>query len=324
MKSKDRKDLILITCYTPDETRQRYLEELINSVNFDKFDVLLSTHSDVSKQALQKSTYMIYDSNNVLLHDFNHKFRFYFDNDDFSITTTEYREYNHIVAAGSLILNGLVYAKSLGYTKVHFLEYDSIFLDDGQEFLENSQLLENYSIVWYKHWHSNAETIFSMFSLHLDKIDKKWFDNSLEHYMNYVNRGNNKTLESFHKTLVDLSPNTYCKNRDELSNKIQYCRYDSNILNWVVPLKNSKNSDVILFTFNETGTNLEILIIVNDNSVHTINNSKLNIWSLKTIANYESLEKITLVYGQFTRVYDFSKIDKQKFFSINKIEYRNE
>ena len=66
-----KKDLILITAYTPDDIRKKYLENLLSSIDSNKFDILISSHSNISEKAFNMCDYFIYNKENIILYDYN-------------------------------------------------------------------------------------------------------------------------------------------------------------------------------------------------------------------------------------------------------------
>ena len=187
------KDLILITAYTPDLNRKNILLEALKSIDKTKFDIMISSHSSIPEEAFEYCDFFIFDKKNTLLFDNEHKLTFWFSCDAFKVFTTEYKDYNHIIAAGSLTINGLSAAKEFGYNKVHWFDYDTIFVDDS-ELVENSILLDSYSIIWYNH---PDLLTFSGMSFNLSKIDQDWFNTSSEVFYSFLNQSETKTLEFF-------------------------------------------------------------------------------------------------------------------------------
>ena len=63
------KDLILLTAYTPDLERKNILLNVLKSIDKNKFDIMVSSHSSISEEALEYCNYFIYDKKNTLLFD---------------------------------------------------------------------------------------------------------------------------------------------------------------------------------------------------------------------------------------------------------------
>ena len=279
------KDLILITAYTPDAERISILDDLLESIDREHFDVMISSHSSISDEVVEKSDYFIFQKKNVLLTDLDQKIKWWFGNESLEISTTEFKNFNHLIAAGSLILNGLSAAKSFGYEKVHFLEYDGLIIDDT-EFRENSQILEEYSVVWYEH--HDLHTAFPLISFNVKKIKPEWFDLSEEIFYSFLEKSEDNILESFNLKMIK-EEHAFCKH-------------------------------FVLFDFNHTGIN-DISVIINDDTVKVFSNHNKGTWMTRTLGRTEEINKIKIFLNDaLIRSYDFSIIDKEKYIKKNWIK----
>jgi len=309
------KDLILITAYTPDSERIQLLKELLKTIDRDFFDVMISSHSSVSDEIVNSCDYFIFQKKNTLLTDIDHKIKFWFGNEFFEICTTEFKNYNHLIAAGSLVLNGLSAAKNFGYEKVHFLEYDSLILDDG-EFKQNSKILDEHSIVWYEH-HDLKNTVFSLISFNVKKIKSDWFDLSHEIFYSFLEKSEDNILESFNYRMIK-EEHAFCKQISLLSEKIQTCRYTSDEEDWITLVSDENN--FMLFDFNHTGIN-DISVIINDDTVKVFNNHNKGTWIVGSLGQVEDIHKIKILLNDvMIRSYDFSIIEKEKYIKKNWIK----
>ena len=309
------KDLILITAYTPDSERVELIKELLKTIDRDSFDVMISSHSSVSDEVVKSCDYFIFQKKNTLLTDIDHKIKFWFGNGSFEIFTTEFKNYNHLIAAGSLILNGLSAAKNFGYEKVHFLEYDSLILDD-EEFKQNSKILDEHSIVWYEH-PDLKNTVFSLISFNVKKIKHGWFDLSDEIFYSFLEKSEDNILESFNLKMIK-EEHAFCKHASSLSEKIQTCRYTSDEEDWITVVSDGNN--FVLFDFNHTGIN-DISVIINDDTVKVFSNHNKGTWMTRTLGRTEEINKIKIFLNDaLIRSYDFSIIDKEKYIKKNWIK----
>jgi hypothetical protein len=316
-----RKDLILITSYTPDEERENLLLDLLGSIDRNTFDIMISSHSSVSKRIIEICDFFLFQKKNTLLTEPEYKFTFWFGNGEFEIRTTEFKDYNHIIAAGSLILNGLSSANGFGYEKVHFLEYDSLILDSS-EFLDNSRLLDDHSIVWYKHPRFN--TAFSLISFNLKKIDESWFSTEDDLFYSFLNESRTKTLESFNLNMINKKDDHFMKEIIQLEGKIETCRYTSDDPDSVAVIGDRKNGDFWLFNHNRSGSINDVSVIVNDSYVKKIINDKKDIWVLRSIGKIDEVNIIKIILnGKVIRNYDFNELNKNEYIKRNKIEYND-
>ena len=311
------KDLILITAYTPDAERISVLDDLLESIDREHFDVMISSHSSISDEVVEKSDYFIFQKKNVLLTDLDQKIKWWFENESLEISTTEFKNFNHLIAAGSLILNGLSAAKSFGYEKVHFLEYDSLIIDDT-EFRENSQTLEEYSVVWYKH--HDLHTVFSLISFNVKKIKPEWFDLSDNVFYSFLESSGDNILESFNSKMIG-EEKAFCKEVSSLlSGKIETNKYNSNEEDWITVV--AQDDKFILFNFNHTGIN-DITVIYNDSEMKRFLNTEKGTWITRALGKTEEINKIKIFLNDtLIKSYDFSVIDKEKYIKNNWLKYK--
>ena len=142
------KDLILIPTYAPDSQRKEILRNFVKSINREVFDFMVVSHSSIPTDIIENTDYFLYDAKNILLTDIKYKYTMYYHNEKMKVVSTENRPFNHFLAALKLVTLGLSMARNEGYIKVHCIEYDTE-LNSDIEFLDNSVLLEKYSLVYY-------------------------------------------------------------------------------------------------------------------------------------------------------------------------------
>jgi hypothetical protein len=312
------KDLILLTAYTPDSQRKNILLDALESIDKNKFDIMVSSHSSIPEEALEYCDYFIYDKNNTLLFDPKYKLSFWFSCDAFTLYTSEYKDYNHIIAAGSLTINGLSSAKNFGYNKVHWFDYDTIFSDDS-ELTENSLLLDSHSIVWYRH--PDLAT-FSGMSFNLSKIDQDWFDTSNNAFYSFLDNSGVNTLELFNHSLITKRNDTFEKNLLSLQEKIHVSRYSADEPDWVIAVYDELNNEFILFNYNKTGNNDNIYAIVNNSRIENMFNNQKETYMIKFLGKIEDIQTIKLILNdKVIKDYDFNIINKEEYILKNKLKY---
>jgi len=306
------KDLILIASHTPDIQRVKYLRDLLNSINKDRYDVMISSHSPIPEDLIEESDHFVFQKRNTLLTDFDHKFAYWFENEFFCISSTEFKTFNHLIAAGSLMLNGLSSARSFGYEKVHFIEYDSLILDDS-EFFINSKLLENNSVVWYEH--ADLKTAFPLMSLNINKLNPSWFDLTENIFYDFLKDSSDKTLESFNLKLINRESQKIRREFSRLSEKIETQRYTTDEEDWVTVV--AEDNKFILFNFNHTGKN-EVSVILNDNEIKNLLNTNKGTWMTISLGNIDEIHKMKIFLNdELVRSYDFNNVDKHKYIKTN-------
>jgi len=312
------KDLILITSYTPDSIRKNLLLDSLKSIDKNKFDIMVSSHSSISEEALEYCNYFIYDKKNTLLFDLEYKLSYWFLCSAFKLYTTEYQDYNHIIAAGSLIINGLSSARNFGYNKVHWYDYDTIFSDDS-ELIENSILLDSHSIIWYRHPDVVA---FSGMSFNLNKIDQDWFNTSDSIFYSFLNISTVNTLEEFNHSLIIKKDDHYEKTVSDLKKKANIALHANNDTEWVIVVYDDVNKEFILFNYNKTGNNNNIYVIINNSRIENMFNNQKETYMIKSLGKIEDIQTIKLILNdKVIKNYDFNIINKEEYILKNKIEY---
>lgn len=317
----DKKDVILITAHTPDQTRKKLLLDLIGTINRQKFDVVISANSKLPKKVYDICNYVIYNQENKLLTDFKYKFSLAWRNDSFHISTTEVKQFNHILAAGSLIFNGIKFCKSLGYEKLHFLEYDSIILND-KILEENSVKLDTHPIVWYNHPANLG--IYSSYSLNIKMLTDVWtnyFENNVDRYLN---ENNCKILEEFSKELFLNVENAYQEDLQKYNEcvKTNLFNTDDND-DWVVVLSDGIDVYSFVLGLDKFDRDVDTFFVINNKNILNIKMSN-NVWKLNRIGNINEIHNIKIFIDKtLQKEYDFNVIDKKYFFSLNCIKFTN-
>ena len=312
------KDLILITAYTPDLKRKNILLEALKSIDKTKFDIMVSSHSSVPEEAFEYCDFCIFDKRNTLLFNDEHKLTFYFSCDAFKVFTTEYKDYNHIIAAGSLTINGLLSAKNFGYNKVHWFDYDTIFFDDS-ELIENSTLLDTCSIVWYNH---PDLLTFSGMSFNLNKIDSDWFDTSYKIFYAFLNESKTKTLEFFNYSLINKKSDTYTKSLSSLQEKIHISRYSADDLDWAVLVCDELNKEFMLLNYNKTGNINNVCVVINNSKVEYLYSNQKGTYVIKSLGKIDDIQNVKIILNdKVIKNYDFNITNKEEYILKNKLVY---
>ena len=306
-------DVILITAHTPDLKRKECLRNLLASINKEKFDIVVSANSELPGEIYEVADFIIYDKLNFLIHDFDKKISIWWGNDDFRVQTTELKSFNHIVAAQTLITNGLNWCKNKGYKKLHFLEYDSLILDDSI-FFENSEILNNSTMVWYSHPADHG--LFSSYSINLERIPYFWLDLSFKKLWKFMDSDSDKIIESYGMSLIESTRDTTERNFSLYSQRVKSNLFNTDCTeDWAVVV--GKNGKFFSFTLNDNRELMKVLYILNDQKIHTVSCPK-SCWNLLELGEISEIHNIKiLVDGNLKREYDFSKIDKTKFTEKN-------
>jgi hypothetical protein len=302
------------------------LRNFVNSINKDLFDIMVVSHSSIPEDIIDNINYFIYDADNSLLTDVEYKYQMYYNTEHFKILSTENRPFNHTLAALKLVTLGLSTARIEGYEKVHCIEYDTDLKSD-KEFIENSKLLDEYNLVFYKTDYLPDLISFPV-SFNLGKINDQWFEFDKDYLKEWVKNDPYKTIENYERLLIKKE-NYYSKFYTKLKeNNVFINLYFSGGEDvWVTPIVSNDNR-LFLFAWNKANTfkieNVElynIKIIVNDKSYYNLD-LHLNAWNLKDLGEFNKINTLTILRNGVKIVnYNFDQINRDKYKSLNTIEY---
>lgn len=316
------RELILITSHTSNDKKEQLLRELVNDVVDKDYDIMISTHIFIPKDIFEKSNYVICDRENKILTDINHKSVMIFEDYDFKVSSTETFKGNHGFAMIKLLLNGLSYAKKLGYEKVHFFEYDTRIYNIS-EIEKNSKLLERYNIIFYTT--PSFPLPSAPISFNLNKVSDEWFELSDEKILDFFNGYSSKLSEEYERILIDKSPPVLCKDKEQLK--------DDNIIvglhnerapnSWMVPVYDEISKKIFFFGWNtDSEKTLEINLIINKSSIITVNIGP-KIWNFRELELFDKIQNLTLIIdNEISNYWDFSKINFKTFTSKNLIKFK--
>ena len=257
-----------------------------------------------------------------MLTDLKSKYNLFFSNDNFKITTTEGKKYNHGYTVLRLLLIGLKSAKSLNYQKVHLVEYDSE-IKCVQEFKKNSVLLDEHSIIWYQ-WETFAFPTTPV-SYNLLKLPNLFFEITKEKLLNFFNGEKTNMCEQYHMELINQCDNVLKKKVENLKDVGIELNLNSDVVKyeWNVPVYNHETKKMIFFSWGQTETeDMEIKLVVNHVQISSFI-VKPGTWIIREIDCIENIKNILIIVNNQIRNYlDFNKIDKDYYINRNKfIQY---
>jgi len=313
------KELILITSYTPDNTREDLLRNLVKSVKNDEYEIMVISHTPIPNDIIRDIDYFIFDKKNPLLFDIKDKPSSFFEHPNFIIQSTEIKKYNHSLAFIRLLKLGLTTAKNLKYEKVHFFEYDSL-INSFLEIQENSNLLDSTGVVCYKPEHFNWPN--SPISFNVEKLSELWFDLSDSRFLEFISDKHSKLSEEYQMFLIKDGGDFIMKDVSTLESKnIKIGLYgDSDKFPWFVVICDILKNELYFFGWNQNEKDCYVKIIVNNNSV--INKEIASkCWHLNVIGNFDDVNNIMIIVnGEVKNILDFNSIDKNFFKSKNHIK----
>jgi hypothetical protein len=303
------KDLIIIGTHCPDEERKNLLNKCINSLQLcrNKYDILISSHSEIPTYILNNVDYVFYDKNNELITDIKYLNQPWFSPMEGIVISSAYvNKYSTYLSVYRLLILGLGFAKMFNYKKAHYIEYDTI-MNDLSELYDNSILLEKYDNIVIKKKPRNFEanidwTIGNFMSFKVESVNDLFTNYNKEKLLNILLNSDSKTNEKITNDIMKMNNNTiYIKDYDEILKKdIQFALSDKikkeEMSYWAVPFYNTKDNKVFAIAWNDKDENpINVIFIINNNKIITFNNIKKFEYKLSNIGEINEIENIVVL-----------------------------
>ena len=325
------KDLLLITSYCPDETRENILRDMVNSlINFnEKYDIMIVSHTPIPTDIQKKVNYFLYDSKNEILTDWDLLNQPWFSpNNDRIIQSSFLSKKNTVLAMWRMMILGFSLAKNLGYTKVHQIEYDCKIIEDD-EILENSNLLGEYDSVIYIDKQENIEPIMfgSFQSYYIPNLNDILINLNEDKIKDLIRKSDTKSPEVLLYRIL-TNGKVYIKNRKDLekgSNKFGIFdgQVGKNLNSWSVPFYDKIDNHVYFLLWNtKVIDGVEIQIIINKNKIHKIDNTPLNHWKIIDLGDINQIKNILIIENNQIRD-SFELIDDVSVNIFKKMSFIN-
>ena len=172
---KEKKEIYLIGCHIENEQQLKLLRDLVSDLTKNHKPFVLSSHTMIPQDIIEKSVGFIYDSCNPKYKswELENKDKFFFECDKFLLISPYISygasDYYHIGAL-RLIINGMKYIQNLDYKIIHWIEYDASAKFEMENNANN--LLEDYDYIFYG--------IGARFSLNSNKLNRSFlnYDNT--------------------------------------------------------------------------------------------------------------------------------------------------
>ena len=331
------KSIIIISAYCPDDERKQLLENCINSLQPIRkdFDILISTHAYIPEYIGKKVDFVFYDGNNDLIYDWDLMNTPWFSPyDGLTIVSSLISNFSTYSACNRIIMGGLGIAKNFGYTKAHYIDYDSI-ITDPSEFYENNKLLENYVTIQYKKEYKDFEwnvegSVLVFHSINLNKINKILFTYNEKELLNILKNHPNKTNEIIYQDLYKIdNEQILYKNWDILIQKGNIFNLSVNtqkddLNDWTVPFYDTKTDKINFIVWNfKKDKPIDVSFLINQNQLITINNVNKFEWKMADGDNIDNINEIlTIVNNKIKQHIDISTPElKEKFKRNNQTQY---
>jgi hypothetical protein len=291
------KELILILTYCPNKERKEILYDFLKQLQKfrDKYDILVSSHTPLDTHFFDYFDYFYYDKNNVILTDIEYRQNgFFCPFDNYVIWSSYIGSGNTIKAILDLLIPSISIAKNLKYEKIHYFEYDTKITDDT-ELVENSKLLDEYDYVIYnaKDTHKIAG---GYLSFKTNFVVDEWKENNEETLKKFYFGVYPKVPEKILYNQIKNQRKFIEKNYHELKlNGIEINIVHENRSNWNVPFFDPKDSNLKFVSYNNTNSEYDVKVIVND-KLHNLGLIKPMNWKvISLLDNFYDVEHLTVL-----------------------------
>ena len=310
------KDLILLKAYCPTKEKEQMLSNLVESIDTNYFDILITSHTPISKNIQNKVNYVFYDEKNTLYHDMESAPYYWSsipENNGYFYHTKLHHPL-HILAILRLERFGYQISKMLGYKKVHSIEYDSLVLDN-KIFLENSYLLNTYDAVIYKNENLAKDCIHGSFkSVKVNSLSEDLIDYNEKKVKNYFKYNKKRILPEQYTFDLFTKLNTCFLSSQKLENYIETAKNSS---------PNEKPYEIVpfvkedkLYIFDQSSTpnqKIKYSLQINDNIIEK-NINPLS-WSYFPLGVYNDINFIKVeIDNKIYLELDFNKDNNRTIF----------
>jgi hypothetical protein len=319
-----KKDLLLITSHCSTPEKKHILLNLLKSLQGfrKKFDILVTSHLPLDPWFFEYFDYFFFDKNNRVLTDQEYTQNSWFQPFDNYVIWSSYADYgNTMVAIWDLIIPSLSVAKSHGYEKIHYIEYDTLFMND-EELNNNSKLLDEYDYVIYNSNSSHA-LLGAFFSFKLKSIISEWEKIDHEYLMNLIEFSYPKTPEYLFFKMISKQKNYYRKEIDILINqgiKINLSRGSK--FYWDVPFYEPKTNSLQFVSYNNNSEKYKLRIILNETELINVESLPEQNWKIFTLLDDFNLLTSLKVFRDENKILDLnfeSQDFKNRFIKYNSL-----
>ncbi len=324
------KDLLLITAYCPDDSRENILRNLVNSLTKfkNKYDIMVVSHTPVPVDIQKKVNYFLYDHKNEILTEWDLLNKPWFaPTDGRAIMSSFLSKKNTLLAMWRMMILGFGLAKNIGYTKVHQIEYDCEIIEDS-EIEENSKLLgEVDSVVYFDNQFNTQEIMFGSFqSYYLPNLSEVLLKLDENNIKQIIRSSDTKSPEVL--LFRELSKGRVTKKNRKLleykGNKFGIIdgQVEKTMNSWSVPYYDEKDENIYFVCWNtKILDGVEHQIIINKSNVINVEKTLFNHWRIIHLGHINEVKSIIVIENnQIRDTYDLSNDYEVDLFK--KMSYR--
>lgn len=309
------KDLIVISAHCSNLEKRNVLTKLVDSLQTIRknYDLMVVSHLPISSNISEKVNYAFYDSENTKLTDWNYLNAPWFSaGDEYIITSVffcTYESKSNYLAIYRLISMAYSFAKSFGYKKVHYLEYDC-YMETFDELYDNTTLLDEYDAVMYckknkYEMHCDLMTVGHFHSTRVDNINSllTTYDSNklLDLLLQCPFKTNEYVTEKIYKMddrKIHYKSHSVLEKGNSYFNKSCTLELIDDLIPWIAPYYNEETDSVFVIFYNNLSSDYickNLTVIVNDDKIYNINELKNMHWQTFELGNLNSINKIAII-----------------------------
>jgi hypothetical protein len=334
------KSIIIVSAYCPDDERKQLLENCINSLQPIRkdFDILISTHAYIPEYIGKKVDFVFYDANNDLIYDWDKINTPWFSPvNNYVIVSSLISNFSTYSACNRIVMGGLGIAKNFGYTKAHYIDYDSI-ITNPSEFYENNILLNDYVTIQYVS--NNSEFYepnkkydwgYGVFqSFNLDKTNKLLTTYNEKELLKILDNSAYKTNEAIWQDIYKLDgEKIFYKDWDNFLQKGNQFNLSVNtqkddLNDWFVPFYNTKSDKIDVIAWNsKRNYPVNVNFIINQETIISLKDVIPGYWKMQEVGNIEDINEILIIVNnKIKNNIIINTIElKEKFKRTNQTQY---
>jgi len=308
-----KKDLIILTTHCSNPNKKETLLNLLKSLQKfrDKFDILVTSHLPLDEWFFSYFDFYFFDKNNHLLTDQKYTQNGWFRPVDNYVIWSSYSDYgNTMLAIWDMIIPSISIGRTHGYTKAHYIEYDTLLSNDI-ELLDNSKLLDEYDYVFYNSDNTHA-LLGAYFCFRLDSVIKEWEKIDHESLKSHIEVSYPKAPEHLFHKMISKQKKFLRKELSQLENtgvKINLSRGSK--IYWEVPFYEPQTNKLKFISWNVNKESYTTKVIVNNTFLHHLPEQGPQAWRMIDILdNFDKIKSLK-VFRNDVKVLDIT-FDSEK------------
>jgi hypothetical protein len=273
----------------------------------NNFDLMVVSHTPITFDVQENVDWAIFDKDNELLTDWKYQNQPWFSpHKGKHIQSIFFGVGNTYLTLHKQLITGYGHAKTFGYEKVHFIEYDAYF-KDHTEFYDNSKILDEYDAVLYTKKDELFEInlqfgIGNFHSVKINTLSDRAFYFNREEILKELEDSSEKTTEKRTQVLYSENGNkVYFKDHNLITKNgnilriIDFHKGDFE-MQWAVPFYDHKSGNIEFIVWNDASDKpCNIVVIVNDERIIKFDEIKKFEWSITTLGEPKNIKNIKVI-----------------------------